>query len=186
MIRVLPLRADPEGAPTFNVTTRGPAPWRLLSPMLLGPVNLVNGVTAQNVENAWQYSKVYPGHHENGFVTNEYWHWAFAGWKKARADRYPMGKGAKPDFSLWDGEWLGYIEARKQIYVPLYRHAVISHCPLLLTELWRLSKQSDIVIQDFDAYDHRALGYSWTDVLNDPDRKMGHGFVLAMILEGAI
>jgi hypothetical protein len=34
--------------------------------------------------------------------------------------------------------------------------------------------------------DHRARGYSWEDVINDPDRKMGRGFVLAMMIEGVL
>jgi hypothetical protein len=38
------------------------------------------------------------------------------------------------------------------------------------------------VLRDFDAYDHRSLGYTWGDVMNDPHRKMGHGFVLAMMI----
>jgi hypothetical protein len=46
------------------------------------------------------------------------------------------------------------------------------------------SRKGDIAILDYDAYDHRALGYSWDDVINDPKRKMGHGFVLAMMIEG--
>jgi hypothetical protein len=48
------------------------------------------------------------------------------------------------------------------------------------------AQQQDLVLVDFDAYDHRALGYSWADVMNDPERKMGHGFVLAMMIEGVL
>jgi hypothetical protein len=53
-------------------------------------------------------------------------------------------------------------------------------------QLRQAAEAGDIVLQDFDAYDHRALGYSWDDVINDPDRKMGHGFVLAMMIEGVL
>jgi hypothetical protein len=42
---------------------------------------------------------------------------------------------------------------------------------------------NEIVLLDFDAYDHRKLGMSWNDVINCPDKKMGHAFVLAMMLE---
>jgi len=44
----------------------------------------------------------------------------------------------------------------------------------------------DIAIRDYDSYDHISLGYSWDDVINDPSRKMGHGFVLAMMIEGVL
>jgi hypothetical protein len=60
------------------------------------------------------------------------------------------------------------------------------HRLLLLARLPRLAGQCDIGLQDFGTYDHQALGYSWDDVINDPDRKMGHGFVLAMMIEGVL
>jgi hypothetical protein len=44
-------------------------------------------------------------------------------------------------------------------------------------------KVDNITIQDYDAYNHHELGMTLEDVLNNPDRKMGHGFVLAMMLE---
>jgi hypothetical protein len=53
-------------------------------------------------------------------------------------------------------------------------------------ELNQAADEQGLIIRDYDAYDHRALGYSWDDVMNDPNRKMGHGFVLAMMLEGVL
>lgn len=41
-----------------------------------------------------------------------------------------------------------------------------------------------LVLWDFDGYDHQALGISLAEVIEDPRRKMGHAFVLAMLLEG--
>ena len=159
------------------MTTHG-ITYRNLSPMLLGPVPLYDGMWSRTMENAWQFSKVYPA--------CVYWPWARAGWDNPRAVRYPVGRGAKPLYSLWAGEQLGYIAARKRIYIPLYAQAVRFHQLSLLADLRNRACQGDIVILDFDAYDHRALGYSWDDVVNDPDRKMGHGFVLAMMIEGVI
>lgn len=188
-VYVLPPRAAGDRVPAhkvFDVTTRG-GKYRPLSPMLLGPVPLYDGMFSQVMENAWQYSKVYPEHQHGG-----YWPWAAAGWANPRADRYPMGKGAKPLYSLWANDQLGYTEARGRIYLPLYAQAVRFHQLDLLMQLrgetvaWAERGAGDIVITDFDAYDHRALGYSWEDVINDPDRKMGHGFVLAMMIEGVI
>ena len=63
----------------------------------------------------------------------------------------------------------------------------VSPGPLnLFLRLRAIAQRADVVLIDFDAYDHRVLGYSWGDVMNDPDRKMGHGFVLAMMIEGVI
>ena len=176
-------RHDPKVKDYVNTTSRGTGWERGLSPFVLGPVKLYGDYWAENVENAWQFAKVYPCHaNEHGNPTAHYFRWAKAGWLDLRAHRYPMGKGALPLYSWWDGEKLGYVEARKQIYCPLYAGAVLK------TAAWKKLKQlhrerGELWLWDFDGYDHRALGYSWRDVLNDPKRKMGHAFVLAMLLE---
>jgi hypothetical protein len=36
---------------------------------------------------------------------------------------------------------------------------------------------------DFDAYDHKYEKLTYEQVINDPTRKMGHAFVLAMMLD---
>lgn len=179
-VHVLPKSAHSD-LPSYDVTTGGDF-FRPLSPMLLGPVQLYGNMISRNMENAWQYSKWYPED-----IVADYWPWALAGWGAQRACRYPAGKGAVPLFSWWAGQELGYVEARKRIYAPLYSHAVRFHRFDLLLELQRLhGNHGSIVLHDFDAYDHRALGYSWDDVMNDPDRKMGHAFVLAMMIEGVL
>jgi hypothetical protein len=171
------------GLPTFDVTTHGDV-YRPLSPMLLGPVPLYSGRWSQTMENAWQFAKLYPAHSSN---MDQYWPWAQAGWDDTYAHRYPMGKGARSLCSLWAGDRLDYVAARQRIYIPLYAQAVRFHALAMLAAL-RIehAQYGSIVLRDFDAYDHRALGYSWSDVISDPDRKMGHGFVLAMMLEGVL
>lgn len=180
-VRVLPVHARATPPDALDVTTHG-SRWRPLSPMLLGPVMLYGGLWSRTMENAWQYAKVYPGYE----LGEAYWPWARSGWDNPRAVRYPAGRGARPLYSAWAGDQLGYVTARKRIYIPLYAQAVRFYQQALFDRLRFLTVQGDIALADFDAYDHRALGYSWDDVINDPDRKMGHGFVLAMMLEGII
>ena len=102
------------------------------------------------------------------------------------AHRYPMGKGAIPLFSYWNGEKLTYVEARKKIYIPLYYKAVKD------TEAFDILKQKyddlkaqekDLYLVDFDAYRHKKMDMSYKEVVNCENRKMGHAFVLAMMLE---
>jgi len=161
-------------------TTSRSGTWsRGLSPFFLGPCPLYGQHVAQNVENGWQYAKVYEEFTLNGEPTDRYLEWATAGWAEPKANRYPVGKGRKPLYSLWDGRKLTYLEARKQIYIPLYCQAVVK------TEAFRLLREQyeeygSICLRDFDGYDRRDA--SLTDVLNNPDRKMGHAFVLAMLL----
>ena len=167
----------------LDVTSHSLTWSRALSPFLLGPCPLYGSYVAQNVENGWQYAKVYPVHlDDTGEPSEAYWVWAKKGWKATRAVRYPMGKGFRPEYSYWNGEKLQYIEARKQIYAPLYAAAVRN------SPAWELLKNAyiqnpDLRLWDFDGYDSIKLG-SWEEALNDPNRTMGHAFVLAMMLEG--
>ncbi len=175
--------AKPKGVP-INTCSRSNSWTQGLSPFILGPVDLYDGIVAQNVENAWQFAKVYAKHvDDNGDPTEAYWEWAEAGWSDTRAHRYPMGKGAKPLYSYWDGKKLGYVEARKVIYAPLYSRAVEQSDAY--QNLKQMHEQDlPLWLKDFDGYDYRKLGMTLNDVLNCETRKMGHAFVLAMMLEG--
>ena len=165
-----------------DVTSHGTT-YKGLSPFFLGPYTAPDGRIAQNMENLWQYSKVYPEHiglYEN--VTKKWIEWSNAGFESRKAERYPMGKGAVPKFSVWGYKRLSYIEARKHIYIPAYATLVLQ------SKLWREFKESanqaeHVIIRDFDVYNHHVLNMGWEDVVNDPDRKCGHGFILAMLLE---
>lgn len=170
--------------PAINTTSRESGWSKGLSPFLIGPCNLYDGYISQNMENAWQYSKVYKNHiDENGNPTPEYFWWAHAGWNKKWADRYPAGKGARPVYSYWSGMKLDYIEARKKIYIPLYSQAVKNTAAFMqLKSIYE--ETGHVVLRDFDGYDYRNMGMTLQDVVNNNKRKMGHAFVLAMMLMG--
>jgi hypothetical protein len=87
-----------------------------LSPFHLGPVDLYGGFVARTMENGWQYAKQYAVHADaDGEPSDAYWQWSRGGWDNPRAVRYPMGKGAKPLCSLWDGERLGYLLGKRTL-----------------------------------------------------------------------
>jgi hypothetical protein len=96
-----------------------------------------------------------------------------------------MGKGAKPACCLWEGERLGYIDARLKVYWSLYQNAVVQTRGF--ERLCRLAETvGEVVLFDFDGYDHEARGMSLQDVMLNPSRPMGHAFVLkALLLHGA-
>lgn len=158
-----------------------------LSPFHLGPVHLYGGLVSLNMENAWQYAKLYPEHADkNGNPTDAYWEWAKNGWGMKKAVRYPMGKGRSPICSLWDTQKLTYVEARKKIYIPLYVKSVVfteAYVTLCTEALLKFSNGEDVVLWDFDGYNHIEEGMTFDEVANCPNRKMGHAFVLAMMLE---
>lgn len=94
----------------------------------LGPCDLYGGYVAKNMENGWQYSKVYDCHiAADGNPTTDYFIWANKGWSDSFAHRYPMGKGVIPKYSYWNGIKYNYIEARKNIYVSLYARTVVKN-----------------------------------------------------------
>ena len=166
----------------INTTSRGGF-WSGLSPFSIGPCSVPNFEPALLMENAWQFSKVYVQFDNKGKPSKRWLDWAKKGFASSLPHRYPMGRGAKPEYSWWDGQALGYIDARKQIYVPLYRKAVRG--TPAFKELKRMYAAGDqFFLWDFDGYDHERLGMSLSDVLNCSTRKMGHAFVLKMMLTG--
>ena len=184
-VKVISYR-DPREVIIVDTTSHSTNWSRDLSPFFIAPVDLYDRYKSQNVENAWQFSKLYPEYaNENGDPTEAYYKWAEKGWNNEYAYRYPMGKGKIPLCSIWDKQRLDYIEARKQIYVPLYVKAVVK--TEAFTKLKELYESEDqITLIDFDGYDYLMRCLSLEDVLNNPKRKMGHAFVLAMLLEGLI
>jgi hypothetical protein len=184
-VRVLPLwekiSGDEPGRWVVSTVSAATGWEQGLSPFMIGPCKLWRGNWSLNMENAWQYSKVYESHMVGDSVKDEWLEWAKTGWAKKRADRYPMGKGVFAKFALWNDERLDYVAARKRIYAPLYAQAVRETSAY--NTLARLYRSCDeLVLLDYDAYDHAAQGKTLTQVLNDPTKKMGHAFVLAMLL----
>ena len=215
-VRVFALRRPkPEGYRLVNVTSKSAEPlWRQLSPFNLGPVEVrtPRGVfAAANVENAWQYSKVYavgPGGEPfvdaDGAPNDRWYAWARAGWARRDAVRFPMGRGARPLYSLGvEGDELvrlPYIEARKRLYAPWYAAtaaatpayaelaticAAVPAVPALPADLpAALPAALPIGLVDFDGWDHIGQGYSLAEALNAPHPKFGHAFVLVGMLTG--
>jgi uncharacterized protein DUF6939 len=192
-IRVIGMRDGRRPAAAMGTvidTTSQAAGWsRGLSPFLLGPVAVPNSPqapVAENVENAWQYSKVYQEHVDNnGNPTLDWYAWRAGGFRMPRAVRYPMGKNRVPLYSMWNCEKLDYVQARRKIYIPCYVAAArVTLAYSQLVSIYRL--HGGVTLYDFDSYDHKKLGMSYEDVINSTTRKMGHSFVLAMMLEGIL
>jgi hypothetical protein len=172
----------PLGVLTIDTTAKTGL-WSQLSPFLLDGGELYDGHKSVNMENAWQFAKLYAQHASaDGRPTLAYWSWAQAGWADTKAHRYPMGKGARPLHSWWKGQALGYIEARKQIYAPLYARAVVRTEAFATLRQMLATEERDIYLRDWDGYDHLKQGLSITQVANNPAKKMGHAFVLWALL----
>lgn len=184
-VHVIPVwESNPYDCLTIS-TVANSSLYRDLSPFMLGPID-VPGARAENFENLWQFSKVYKPHlAPDGEPTPEWFDWRAKGFADKHAHRYPMGKGSIPMYSWWKSEHLGYIEARKKIYATIYAQFVVRTISYeRLFDLYK--KEGEITLKDYDAYDHIKMGMSLINVINNPKRKMGHAFVLAMLLEGCL
>ncbi|WP_067783599.1 DUF6939 family protein [Actinomyces vulturis] len=184
MLRVLKYsQALPDGFRRFDVTSRGQY-GQYLSPFYLGPVCLPDGSKSIRMENAYQGCKVYEHMlDDNGEPTDEFFDYQRFMFASHKAIRH--GQRGKVAYSLFNGEKLSYIEARKQIYIPLYLQALSNNerSMEIVVSTRRAIKNMDIALVDFDGYDHKALGMSFADVVNNADRIMGHSFVLAQAIE---
>lgn len=171
----------------IDLTSRSTETWsRLLSPFLLGPWTTPDGATALVFENLWQFSKVHPQHADkDGNPTDAWYAWRAEGFANPRGVRHPMGRGARPLYCLWGDQRLGYIEARKTVYAPVY-HALIRSHPSMdrLRKIFaeKSAKGETLTLLDFDVYTPPA-GSTYSDIIHNPSRICGHGFVAAMTLE---
>ncbi len=79
-------------------TTSNSGDYRALSPFVLP------APPAKRFENLWQFSKVYKKHIMpiDRYPDASWYKWRDVGYANDRAVHYPMGKGAIPEYSLWD------------------------------------------------------------------------------------
>ena len=82
MIYVIgPNNPVPKGIEVINTTSRSKTWSRGLSPFFIGPIDLYSGYKSINMENAWQFSKVYEYYlEEDGSIGERYFKWAQDGW----------------------------------------------------------------------------------------------------------
>jgi len=168
-----------------DVTSKGS--FKDLSPFYLGPIMWNDPITKSTrvclrFENLWQYSKVYKQHQQLG---PDFDAWQKNGFESNRAHRYPMGKGAKPLYSLWMGQKLDYIEARKKLYIPQYADLVIRTKSYALLYKW-VVEGKDIVLRDFDGYNYKGVGITLKEIVRNHRRPLGHAFVIKALLTGGI
>ena len=142
-------------------------------------------------------------------VRPEYLKWRKAGMLVQEPNRYPVGKSAmrnclfsmksNPDGSI-DPTILDYVNARKQIYIPMYVEAVKKH-PEFLKLKQRLNNGENLIILEVDGPQSRSLEYykqkygvsddfiqndtmvvtekNLNIMLNDTKERFGHSFVLS-------
>ncbi len=157
-----------------------------LSPFYVGPCELYDGYIAHSVENGYQFSKLYFQHADtNGYPTNAYFEWAIKGWNTKHPIKFPMGAWNKPLHYWWNGRILNRVEAKRLIFAHLYKEAVVKISEYKeLQDIYYANKDKNIILLDYEGFDHRFLDLSYDQVLDHPDFSIGQCFILCMLLEG--
>lgn len=132
------------------------------------PVPFSDGITAMCVEAIWQGLKVFEGADvdvemfKNDTMKNV----------KRTVRKYGKPLGHRKGVS--GEELLGYIEARKQIYIPTYRWMLEHKAMKIIERLREASKTKTIVLLDYN---------TCCDV-DDPKKPLSHAFLVKAYAEG--
>lgn len=138
-------------------------------------------------ENYWQSGKVYQDVDREKQL--EWWKKQTKGKRK-----YPNGKDKKILYAQWDNDKkYGYIESRKEIYVPKF-YDLIKDSEMLKTIKQKIEKGVNIGIVDFDGpYDEDRNPEIYKveldlikQKINDPKYPFGHGYIIAALLKDII
>lgn len=168
----------PPTAFKVNTTSTSTDFGKAFSPFMnQGPIKLY-GLESKNVENLWQYCKVYP-QYVGKF--REWCGWRDAGIADPKARRYPMGKGAIPEFSYVPGRGkMSYVEARRHLYIPIYEQKLELYCTRELQTIADILTIADVWLFDFDG---RITTQTHEEIIDDTENRMGHAFVIKRYLE---
>lgn len=148
---------------------------------------------------------------DNNGIQDKYWLWRWKGFSTREPVRYPVGfeHRHKCLYSLWFDPSCGYykkynyIEARKNIYLPLYLQSVTTH-PKFKELKQRLNQGQNLLILEVDGPHQESLSYYQNEygvpddfitngtmlatetnldiMLRDSKHPFGHGYCLAMAL----
>ncbi len=156
----------------LDVTSRGPQPWVRLSPFYPHgdiPVPLTTGVTATSVEGIWQALKVF----ERSDVDPA--KLTVASMRGIKRTTRRFGKILGHREGLYGERLLGYLEARRRIYLPAYRW-LLEHCANdEIAEIAVLSRSRQIVLLDYETNDDVA----------DLRRPLSHASLIVRFLDDA-
>lgn len=132
----------------IDVTSKGEGEWKMFSPFYPHggiPVPFSLGITSMSVEGVWQGLKVFEGN--NDVDRTSFRNDTMKGLKRTcRTNGRCIGhrKGVN------GSELLGYIEARKDIYVPTYFWMLEHKCKDLVNKIRIISQSKTVVLLDYD------------------------------------
>ncbi len=182
-----------DGYKNINVGPGSRGDYKQLMPCNLGPIPLrfksdKTSADVKNVENIWEFSKVFPKDIGTDEKPTPPWFEArLKGWanpKGYQRARKKVSDDIKPVFFWWGkDEKLKFLEARARIFCRVYDSmAVRTLAYRKLVEI--LKAGTNVQILGLNAYDYVEEGRSLYECIMDPNRAFGHEFVLAGLLTG--
>lgn len=173
-IRVLHRQAARKAGPTATVldlTSRGPAPWVRFSPFFPHggiPVHNTPGRLATTVEGVWQALKVFEQADVDPRVLD------ITTMKGLKRSVRKFGRCLGHRDGLAGKTLLGYIEARRAIYLPAYKFVLEHRLQGEVAELRRLSAAGDVVLLDF----------ATNSDVDDPAKPLSHAGLVMHYIRG--
>jgi len=172
----------PEGAKRVNVTSAQAKASELRRDF--SPMTATSYKGFYCFENYWQSLKRYEGISEEKSVA--WW----KGQTKGKR-RYPAGKGKRVLHARHGDKQLGYVAARKEVYVPEY-DALMRATPSFQNLRRRVQAGEDVVVMDFDGPRSADRGVACERAtvellkrkIHDVAPPFGHGYVGAAALAG--
>ena len=132
------------------------------------PVPFTDGVTSQSVEGIWQGLKVF----EN--VGVDIHSFKITDMKNIKRTSRKFGACLGHRKGVRGEELLGYIDARKEIYLPAYKWVLDNKLQKLVTAVRIIAKNKPVVLLDYDTN---------ADV-NNPKKPLSHASLIKAYIEG--
>lgn len=154
----------------LDVTSKGD--WALMSPFYPHggiPVPFSDGVTSMSVEGIWQGLKVFE--HE-GIDRSSFRNSTMTGLKRTVRTH---GRCRGHQKGVNSSDLLGYIEARKLIYVPSYRWMLENKCAKQVDIIRNLLKTRTVVLLDYDTNPN----------IEDPSKPLSHASLIKAYVENS-
>lgn len=169
----------PEGYHLVDLSDVSKQIWKRLSPAIISNVYCYGGLSSKTMHNAWTYSHVYPEHDDGGKPNADWYTWRDTGFSREKAIIKPM-KDSKPIYIWWNGVRFGEIEARKNIYIPLYLRSIKNS--QTFKELRRLYERGNkLALKEWHSYPLDD-GKTSKDALNDISRNFSYAFIVYHLL----
>lgn len=164
------LQKEYPGCVIIDVTSKGDEEWKKLSPFYPHggiPVPFSDGVLSMSVEGIWQGLKVFEafGVDRDSFKNNTM--------KNIKRTCRKFGRCLGHRKGVFGKELLGYIDARKQIYLPSYFWVLENKCAAQIKKLQTLSQSRPVILLDYDT----------NADIDNPSKPLSHAYLICRYIE---